>query len=318
MLIHRRRFVEGFGAAAFAATLFSPRLAAAETASVTLSDGASAPRLGLGSWHMADPGSAPEEQAEDAMRLGLSLGLTLIDTAELYGGGRAEEMVAKVVAGRRNEVFLVSKVMPDHASEDGIAKALRASLHRLGTDHLDLYLLHWRKPRRWRMLDTVLFREGDLKSAVNGFERARREGLIRHWGVSNFSVSDMEELFSIPGGDRCAANQVLYNLHDRAIETDLVPWCDKHKVAIMAYSPLGAGGRATLLADPALKTIADARGVGPATIALAWAMRNGRTMVVTETASAKHVREDAAALTLALSQAELSALDQAFPAPRAS
>ena len=318
MLIDRRGFIEGCGAATFVSPLFFPRRAVAGAPPVVLADGASAPRLGLGSWHMASPGAAPEEQAEDAMRLGLSLGLTLIDTAELYGAGRVEEMVAKVLAGRRDEVFLVSKVMPDHASEDGIAQALRASLHRLGTDHLDLYLLHWRKPRRWRLLDTALFREGDLKSAVNGFERARKEGLIRHWGVSNFTVADMEELFSIPGGDRCAANQVLYNLHDRAIEADLVPWCDKHKVAIMAYSPLGAGGKAALLADPTLKKVADARGVGPATVALAWAMRNGRTMVVTETASAKHVREDAAALTLALSPAELSELDGAFPPPRAS
>ena len=318
MLIDRRRFMEGCSAATLVSPLFVSRLAAAETSSVALADGTSAPRLGLGSWHMASPGAAPEEQAEDAMRLGLSLGLTLIDTAELYSEGRAEEMVAKVLAGRREEVFLVSKVMPDHASEDGIAQALRGSLRRLGTDHLDLYLLHWRKPRRWRMLDTVLFREGDLKSAVNGFERARREGLIRHWGVSNFTVADMEELFSIPGGRNCAANQMIYNLHDRAIEADLLPWCARHKVAIMAYSPLGAGGKATLLVDPTLKKVAEARGVGPATVALAWAMRDGRTMVVTETASAKHVREDAAALTLSLSQAELGALDAAFPPPRAS
>ncbi len=208
-------------------------------------------------------------------------------------------MVAKVLAGRRDEVFLVSKVMPEHAGGDGVAQSLRASLHRLGTDRLDLYLLHWRKPRRWRMLDSVLFREGDLKSAVDGFERARREGLIRHWGVSNFTVADMEDLFAVPGGRNCAANQVLYNLHDRAIETDLVPWCARHGVAIMAYSPLGAGGNAALLSDPTLKRVAEARGVDPATVALAWAMRDGRTMVVTETASAKHVREDAAALTLA-------------------
>ena len=168
------------------------------------------------------------------------------------------------------------------------------------------------------MLDSVLFREGDLKSAVDGFERARREGLIRHWGVSNFTVADMEDLFAVPGGRNCAANQVLYNLHDRAIETDLVPWCARHGVAIMAYSPLGAGGNAALLSDPTLKRVAEARGVDPATVALAWAMRDGRTMVVTETASAKHVREDAAALTLTLSQAELAALDGAFPPPRAS
>ena len=317
MVIDRRRFVEGCAAAGLAAMLPVPRLAAAESRAVAFADGGSAPRLGIGSWHMASPGAAPEAQAEDAMRLGISLGLTLVDTAELYSSGRAEEMVAKVLAGQRDKVFLVSKVMPEHASEDGIAQALRASLQRLGTDHLDLYLLHWRKSRRWRMLDTLLFREGDLQSIVNGFELARRQGLIRRWGVSNFTAADMEELVSIPGGGNCATNQVLYNLHDREIEASLVPWCDEHKMPIMAYSPLGAGGKAALLSDPALKTIADARGVAPAAIALAWAMRNGRTIVVTETASQKHVREDAAALGLTLSEAELSALDAAFPAPPA-
>ena len=312
--IDRRRFLEGTAAAGAAAMLPASRLAAAETRTVAFADGGRAPPLGLGSWHMASPGAAPEAQAEDAMRLGISLGMTLVDTAEIYSDGRAEEMVAKVLAGRRDEVFLVSKVMPDHASEDGIARALRASLRRLGTDHLDLYLLHWRVARRWRMLDALLLREGDLKAAVNGFELARKQGLIRRWGVSNFTVADMEELFAVPGGSNCATNQVIYNLHDRGIEAGLVPWCDSHEMPIMAYSPLGAGGKATLLADPALKKLAEARGVGPAAIALAWAMRNGRTIVVTETASAKHVREDAAALALTLSDAELGALDAAFPA----
>ncbi len=317
MVIDRRSFITSCVAAGAASLL--PRSAfAAPARTVAFADGGSAPALGLGSWHMASPGAAPEAVAEDAMRLGISLGLDLIDTAELYSEGRAEQMVAKVIAGQRDKVFLVSKVMPDHASEDGIAQALNASLQRLGTDHLDLYLLHWRKRWRARLLDSLMFRESDLASAVKGFERARQQGLIKRWGVSNFTVADMEALFAIPGGTNCATNQVQYNLRHREIEADLVPWCDRHKMPIMAYSPLGAGGKASLLSEPALKAMADARGVTPAEIAIAWAMRNGRTIVVAETASEKHVREDAAAGSLMLSEAELRTLDAAFPPPRAS
>lgn len=317
MAITRRHLVGQCAAAGLVSMIPVPGRALTGPGGVALPDGGSAPRLGLGSWHMASSGAAPEAAAEEAMRVGISIGMDLIDTAELYSEGRAEEMIAKVLAGERDKVFLVSKVMPTHASEDGIAQALRASLQRLGTDHLDLYLLHWREPRRQRLLDKLLLREGDLKSAVAGFERARRDGLIKRWGVSNFAVADMEALFDVPGGSNCATNQVLYNLHDRGIEADLVPWCDKHKIPIMAYSPLGAGGKAALLSNPTLKTVAESRGVEPATIALAWAMRNGRTIVVTETASVKHVRDDAAALTLTLSQAELTSLDAAFPPPKA-
>lgn len=317
MVIDRRRFVASCAAAGALSLLPGTRVSAAEPA-VAFADGGTAPRLGLGSWHMASSGAAPEAQAVDAMRLGVSLGLDLVDTAEIYSDGRAETMVAKVLAGQRDKVFLVSKVMPDHGSEEGIARAVRASLQRLGTDHLDLYLLHWRKPRRSRLVDTLMMREGDLKAAVNGFELARRQGLIKRWGVSNFTVGDMEQLLAVPDGGNCATNQVLYNLQARGIEADLIPWCDKHKMPIMAYSPFGAGGKATLLSNPALKTLAAARGVSPAAVALAWTMRSGRTIVVTETASDKHVREDAAALTLALSAAELKTLDEAFPPPRPS
>ena len=313
MSIDRRGLLRGCAAVGALALIAEPAIATTDQRPVAFAGGGTAPRLGLGSWHMASPGAAPEDEAVDAMRLGVSLGLDLIDTAELYSDGRAEQMVAKVLAGQRDKVFLVSKVMPDHASEDGIDRALRASLARLGTDHLDLYLLHWRKRHRERLVDSLLFRDGDLKSVVRGFERAREQGLIRRWGVSNFGVSDMEELMAQPGGEHCATNQVLYNLHDRGIEADLLPWCDKHKMPIMAYSPLGAGGKAELLASPVLKQIGAARGASAAAVALAWAMRNGRTIVVTETSSSKHVREDAAALGLALDAAELKALDDAFP-----
>ena len=313
-MLDRRSFVRLTATSALAVSF--PAQAAGTAHTVTLADGTSVPALGLGSWHMASSGVSPQ-QAEDAMRLGVALGLTLIDTAELYGDGRAEEMVAKVVSGQRDKIFLVSKVLPTHATEDGIERSVRASLQRLGTDNLDLYLLHWRKGWKSRLLDRVTFKEGDLKSAVTGFEAVRQRGLIKRWGVSNFSVADMEELFAVPGGRNCSTNQVLYNPGARGIEADLIPWCEKHKMPIMAYSPLGAGGKAELLSNPVLKKLAEARGVGPAAIALAWAMRNGRTIVVTETNSPKHIREDASAASLDLNEKEIQDLDEAFPPPHA-
>ena len=309
MSMHRRGFV-GLCAAGTLASVapalppaFGPAYAAAEPRIVAFADGSTAPALGQGSWHMAS-GRTPPQQAQQAMRLGISLGLTLIDTAESYSAGRSEELIAKVIAGQRDKIFLVSKLMPAHATAAGVERSLRASLKRLGTDRLDLYLLH--------------FRQGaDLKEAVTGFERVRQQGLTKRWGVSNFTVKDMEDLLAVPGGARCATNQVLYNLADRGIEANLIPWCDKRRMPIMAYSPLGAGGQGALLSNPVLKKLADARGAGPAAIALAWAMRDGHTIAVTETASAKHVREDAAAATLVLSAAEIKTLDDAFPPPTA-
>ncbi len=298
----RRGFVGACAAGTLASVLPAPAFAA-EPRAVTFVDGSTAPALGQGSWHMAS-NRTPAAEAEQTMSLGLSLGLTLIDTAEIYSDGRAEAMIAKVIAGRRDQVFLVSKVWPSHATADGIERSLHASLKRLGTDHLDLYLLHFRE-------------DVDLAEVVKGFERVRGQGLTKRWGVSNFTVKDMEDLTAIPGGGNCATNQVLYNLAARGIETDLIPWCAKRHMPIMAYSPLGAGGRGSLLANPVLKKLGDARGVGPAAIAVAWAMRDGRTITVIETASAAHVREDAAAGALTLSAAEIKALDDAFPLPRA-
>ena len=301
--LHRRDFVALGTAGALAAALPRSAVAEAPAREVTLPDGTAAPALGMGSWHMAER-STPEA-AQAAMKLGLSLRLTLIDTAEIYGSGRSEELIAPVIAGRRDEIFLVSKIWPTHAgSEASIEAALRASLKRLGTDHFDLYLLH--APGN-----------ADLKTVVATFEQLRARGLIRRWGVSNFSVPQMEALFSIEGGARCATNQVLYNLAARGVEADLIPWCNAHKMPIMAYSPLGAGGMAALLAEPALVKIADARGVTPAAVALAWAMRDGRTIALVESASSQHIREDAAATTLLLSESDIAALDTAFPPPRA-
>ena len=280
-----------------------PAFADAPAATVAFPDGGRAPRLGQGSWHMAD-GRNPHEAVQQAMRLGITLGMTLIDTANDYSAGRAEELIADVIAGQRDKVFLVSKLMPEEATEDGIGRALEASLKRLKTDRLDLYLLHFR-------------READLSAVVKGFERAVDGGLTRRWGVSNFTRRDMDDLFAVPGGDGCATNQVLYNLPARGIETELIPWCHRHRMPIMAYSPLGAGGKGAILAHPVLRRLADARAVSPAAIALAWTMRDGKTIAVTEASSETHVRENAAAVSLILSEGETKALDEAFPLPRA-
>src|SRR6516165_7925561 len=192
----------------------------AEGRTVKFSDGTIVPALGQGSWHLGQ-GRHPAAVEEEALRTGLFLGMTLIDTAEGYGNGRSEELIGRAIAGQRDRVFLVSKV--DHMTADGIiARACEASLARLGTDHLDLYLAHWRD------------RGADLSVIVTAFESLRTAGKIRAWGVSNFSVRDMEELFHTPHGDRCATNQVLYNLADRSIEQDLLPWCEQHGMPVMA------------------------------------------------------------------------------------
>jgi diketogulonate reductase-like aldo/keto reductase len=267
-------------------------------AQVQLPQEGSAPALGLGSWRLAQ-GRHPIAEEEEALRTGLSLGMALIDTAEMYGSGRSEEMIGRVIAGQRPTVFLVSKVLPDHATMAGIREACAASLARLRTDHLDLYLLHWRGGGT------------DLGVVVAAFEALRRDGRIRHWGVSNFSVADMGELFRRPGGSACATNQVRYNLGDRSIEKDLQPWCERHGLPIMAYSPLGSGN--DLLRHPVLARVAERNGVAPAAVAIAWTMRNGRTISIPESGSVEHVRQNAAALTLRLGAQDLADLDRAFP-----
>jgi len=266
---------------------------------VELPHGGSAPALGQGSWHLAQ-GRHPAAEEEEALRTGISLGMTLIDTAEVYGQGRAEEMVGRVIAGQRDKVFLVSKVAPSHATANGIRAACAASLARLGTDHLDLYLLHWRGG------------VSDLGVVADSFEALRTEGRIRRWGVSNFRVADMEDLFRVRGGDACAANQVRYSLTDRSIEADLLPWCARHGVPIMAYSPLGSGN--DLLRSPALARVAERHESNPAAVALAWTMRSGHVISIPESGAAAHVRQNAAALSLRLTAQDLGDLDGAFPA----
>ncbi len=283
-------------ASAMMAALSNTSALAAAGRTVKLPDGTIVPALGQGSWHLVQ-GRHPDAVEEEALRTGLALGMTLIDTAEIYGNGRSEQLVGRVMAGQRDRVFLVSKVLPNHAAADGIARACEASLARLGTDRLDLYLLHWRN------------RATDLSGVVAAFETLRAGGKIRAWGVSNFGVDDMEDLFRVAGGDRCATNQVRYNLGDRGIERDLLPWCGQRGMPVMAYTPLGDN----LVRDPALAKIGAAHGCSAAAVALAWAIRGGNAIAIPESGSPEHVKENAAALSLTLTPQELQTLDAAHP-----
>ncbi len=226
--------------------------------------------------------------------------MTLIDTAEIYGEGRSEKFIGRVIAGQRDRVFLVSKLRPSYATKSGIATACEASLARLGTDYLDLYLLHWPNGVT------------DFSGVVTAFEGLRSARKIRAWGVSNFKIRDMEDLFRIPHGDRCATNQVLYNIGERRIEHDLLPWCERHGMPVMAYSPLGGPG-AGLLRDPTLARIGAAHGCSAAAVALAWTIRGSSVIAIPESGSEAHVRENAVALTLRLTAEELQMLDAAYP-----
>ena len=273
---------------------------AAPTAGRTVKfrDGTIVPALGQGSARLGQA-KYPEGAEEEALRTGLSLGLTLIDTAEIYG---SEEFIGRAIAGQRDHVFLVSKVRQTHGAGEGIARACEASLARLGTDHLDLYLLHW--PQK------VV----GLSSIATAFESLRVTGKIRAWGVSNFTVRDMDELFRVPNGDRCATNQVAYSLDDRGVERDLLPWCERQGMPVMADSPLGGEG-AKLLRDPTLARIGTAHGCAPAAVALAWTIRGGNVIAIPESGSVAHVKENAFALSLTLTPQELHALDAAHPPP---
>jgi len=266
---------------------------------LSLPDGARVPILGLGTWGLGERYTRGADVVA-ALRLGLDLDMSLIDTAEMYGDGGAEEVVREAISGRRDRVFLVSKVYPHNAGRKKMAAACERSLKRLGTDRLDLYLLHWRE-------------EVPLLETVEAFEALRAAGKIVRWGVSNFDVADLEELWRLPGGPACTTNQVLYNLMRRGIETGLLPWCREMRVPVMAYSPLEQG---KLLANRALKEMAAARRVPPAQIALAWLLRHDHVIVIPKAADPAHVRENRAALDLELSPDELTRLDRIFPRPR--
>lgn len=266
---------------------------------VALPDGTIVPALGQGTWHMGEERADAEAEAA-SLRLGLDLGLTLIDTAEMYGSGGAERVVAKAIAGRRDDVFLVSKVLPSNASTRGAQKACEASLKRLGTDRIDLYLLHW--------IGSISFED-----TIAGFEALRAAGKIRHWGVSNFDVADMEKLVRLPKGAGVATNQVLYNLGQRGIEYDLLPWCVAHRIPVMAYTPLGSG---RLLRSPALASVAARHNATPATIALAFLLAKPDVIVIPKAAREEHVRANAAAASLRLDAEDLKKIEAAHPPPR--
>jgi len=263
-----------------------------------LPSGTQIPTLGLGTWKMGENARMAEQEI-DSLKHGLDLGMTLIDTAEMYGEGGAEIIAGKAIEGRRDEVFLVSKVYPYNASYQGVIDACERSLERLKTDRLDLYLLHWRG-------------EYDLEETVAGFEQLRKSGKIRDWGVSNFDVEDMEELMEVQDGQNCAANQVLYNLARRGIEYDLLPWCQERSIPIMAYSPIEQG---RILRHTELIRIAKAYQATPAQLALAFVLRSRNTIAIPKSSDPHRIEENAGAIGLELSREDWAALDAAFPPP---
>jgi diketogulonate reductase-like aldo/keto reductase len=265
---------------------------------VALPGGERVPGFGMGTWQMGDdPANRVEEIA--TLKLGLELGARLIDTAEMYGEGAAEELVGEALAGRRDEAYLVSKVYPHHASRKGTLAACEQSLRRLKTDRLDLYLLHWRG-------------QVPLSETVEGFEALRRSGKIRHWGVSNLDLADMEELFSIKGGHALQTNQLLYNLTRRGIEWELLPWLRKHRIPVMAYSPIE---QARLAKNAKLAQFAKRYGMTAVQAALAWLLAKDDVMVIPKTSRRVRLKENIAALDIALSSEQLAELDRSFPPP---
>jgi len=267
--------------------------------SVRLPNGESVPAFGQGTWHMGeDRRRAADEEA--ALKLGIELGVNLIDTAEMYGQGAAEEIVARAIAGRRDQLFIVSKVLPYNASQKGVIEACERSLKRLKTDRIDLYLLHWRG-------------SVPLEEAIAGFARLQRDGKIRHHGVSNFSTEDMEEWVGLAGGETVAANQILYNLGRRGPEWELIPWCRERGIAIMAYTPLEQG---RMLGNRALNEVAARHGASAAQVALAWLLRQDGMIVIPKATQPAHVRDNRGAVDLALDADDLAALDRAFPPPK--
>jgi diketogulonate reductase-like aldo/keto reductase len=263
---------------------------------VLLPDGEKVPALGQGTWRMGENRRARKEEVA-ALRLGVELGMTLIDTAEMYGEGAAEEVVADAIADRRERVFVVTKVYPHNASRGVLPKACENSRKRLRIETIDLYLLHWRG-------------EIPLGETVEAFEKLREQKKIRRWGVSNFDVDDMKELKNA----HCSADQVLYNLQQRSIESELLPWSREHGIPIMAYAPVGHGRG--LLENPVLKQAAKNRGATPAQIALAWLLRQPGIIAIPKAADKDHVRENAAAADFVLKESELAELDRVFPPPK--
>lgn len=265
---------------------------------VTMPDGTDVPALGQGTWMMGEKASEVSREV-DSLKAGIEHGMTLIDTAEMYAEGGAERVVAQAIAGQREMVYLVSKVYPWNASRRGTIDACRRSLERLGTDRIDLYLLHWRG-------------EHPLAETVAAFEQLKSDGLIGAWGVSNFDTADMEELLSVPGGRNVAANQILYNLNRRGPEFDLIPWCRARKIPIMAYSPVDQGA---LTGNADLIHLAKAYQATPAQVALAFLIRQGNVIAIPKTSSVHRVEENRAAADLAVTDEDWATLDRLFPPP---
>lgn len=311
--LNRRQFCArcaafGFSLSAFG-SIFAAQASAEDAASATpptatkrtvkFPDGTTVPALGQGCWHLGQ-NRHPQAVEEEALRTGVSLGMTVIDTSGNYGGGRSEQFLSHVIADQRERIFLVSKVEADQVSGDGIARACATSLARLGTTHLDLYLMHWPIPTE------------KFPSMVAAFEQLRSAGKIRAWGVSNFSAAQMEDLFRVPGGNRCATNQVPYSLNNRSIERDVLPWCTRHNLPVMAYSPLG-GDHNLVVNDRRLAQIGAAHGCSAAAIALSWVIRSGNVLAIPESGSPAHVKDNAVALSTVLTPQELQTLETAYP-----
>ncbi|WP_211747764.1 aldo/keto reductase [Paenibacillus sp. Marseille-Q4541] len=270
---------------------------------VKLPDGTVLPAIGQGTWHIGDDPSKRNTEIA-ALRRGVELGMHVIDTAEMYGEGLSEELVGEAIHGIRDEVFLVSKVYPHNAGKNRMITSCEQSLRRLKTDHLDLYLLHWR---------------GDIPLAetVEGMERLVEDGKIARWGVSNFDTKDMEELLRVKNGDHCMVNQVLYHLGSRGIEVDLMPWHKERNIPLMAYSPLAQGGslRKELVQNEIVTKVAAKHNISPFQLLLAWCVRSGQVLALPKSSSEKHVKENAAAYEVMLTKEDLEQLDHAFPAP---
>ncbi|HZP62407.1 MAG TPA: aldo/keto reductase [Terriglobales bacterium] len=273
-------------------------LSATAVRTTKLPSGEAVPVLGQGTWGLGEGKHSRDEEIK-ALRLGLDLGMSLIDTAEMYGDGAAEQLVGDAIHGRRDEVFIVTKVLPQHATRTGTIAACEHSLRRLRSGYIDLYLLHWRE-------------SVPLQETLDGFNELLDLGKIRYWGVSNFDVDDMEELLALPTGDKVATDQVLYNLTRRGIEYDLLPWCHERNIPVMAYSPIEQG---RMLHHPELKRIAARHKVTPAQVALAWVLRQDGIIAIPRAGLPEHVRENRAALDVHLTERDFAELDRAFPPP---
>ncbi|SEK86579.1 aldo/keto reductase [Paenibacillus sp. OK003] len=275
-----------------------------QTRTIQLPDGTTLPAIGQGTWYMGEKQSSRREEVQ-ALRYGIERGMTVIDTAEMYAEGGAEEVTGEAIKDCRDDVFLVSKVYPHHADRKQMITACERSLSRLGTDRLDLYLLHWRGGV-------------PLEETVEALEQLKQSGKILRWGVSNLDTEDMQELWNIPAGQHCAVNQVLYHAASRGIEYELLPWLRERLIPVMAYCPLAQGGRLRkeLLEHSVIREIAEDRGVSPSQIALSWVIRDGDILAIPKAVQLNHVAENAAAMDVILTQDEVVRLNEAFPAPK--